>query len=150
MEIKSPNNIAERNPDMPTIFLAGSIEMGTVENWQAILAERYVKIGFTVFNPRRNDWNSEWEQKFTNPEFYQQVDWELTALEAADEIVIYFHPDTKAPISLLELGLFANSKKIKVICPDGFYRKGNVDIVCNKFKIPLYTSIGDFIERNYL
>jgi hypothetical protein len=49
---------------------------------------------------------------------------------------MYFSPETKSPISLLELGLYANSGKLVVYCPEGFWRKGNVDIVCEKYFIP--------------
>lgn len=51
---------------------------------------------------------------------------------------MYFSPNTKSPISLLELGLFARSGKVRVVCPEGFWRKGNVDIVCQYYNIPLY------------
>jgi hypothetical protein len=56
---------------------------------------------------------------------------------------MYFDPSTKSPISLLELGLFARSGKIKVICPDGFWRKGNVEVVCNYYNIPFYNNLKD-------
>jgi hypothetical protein len=47
----------------------------------------------------------------------------------------------------LELGLFAHSGKIRVICPSGFWRKGNVDIVCQYYNIPLYENFDDlFVE----
>lgn len=134
-----PANIALRNTDKPSVFLAGSIEMGAAENWQANIADYFHGLGFDVFNPRRDDWDSSWEQKFENPQFYQQVNWELHALESADLIVMYFAPDTKSPISLLELGLFAQSKKMIVICPDSFWRRGNVEIVCNRYGVPFYT-----------
>lgn len=56
--------------------------------------------------------------------------------EAADVIAIYLSPEAQAPISLLELGLFARSGKIVcVACPDGFWKKGNVEIICNRFGI---------------
>ena len=48
---------------------------------------------------------------------------------------MYFDPKTKSPISLLELGLFAKSGKLVVCCPDGFWKKGNVDIVCQRYKV---------------
>lgn len=48
---------------------------------------------------------------------------------------MYFDPSTKSPISLLELGLYARAGKMIVCCPDGFWRKGNVDIVCFRHKI---------------
>ena len=98
-----------------------------------------------ILNPRRDDWDSTWLQEIDNPKFREQVMWELDALEEADIIVMYFDPNTKSPISLLELGLFARSKKLIVYCPDGFWRKGNVDIVCRKYGVIQCISLTDFI-----
>jgi len=137
---KAPQNFAKRNRERKSVFLAGSIEMGKAENWQEEATKTFNLSGWDVLNPRRDDWDSSWTQDFENPQFYQQVNWELNALEHADLIVMYFDPNTKSPISLLELGLFARSNKLKVICPEGFWRKGNVDIVCNYYNIPLFDS----------
>lgn len=145
MVIKAPNNITIFN-SKPSIFLAGSIEMGNAENWQEELT-KYFEKDFNIFNPRRDDWDSSWIQSIDNPQFYEQVSWELNALEKADLIIMYFDPNTKSPISLLELGLYATSKKLHVICPEGFWRKGNVDIVCQKYDIPLYDSIESFKNK---
>lgn len=60
---------------------------------------------------------------------------------------MYFDPKTMSPISLLELGLYATSKKLHVICPEGFWRKGNIEIVCSKYNIPLYNSIEEFKNK---
>jgi len=98
-------------------------------------------------NPRRDDWDSSWEQKIENAQFKQQVEWELDALEYADWILMYFDPSTKSPISLLELGLFAETGKLIVCCPEGFWRKGNVDIVCEKYGVPQVDSIEELIEN---
>jgi len=136
-----PANIALRNRERKSVFLAGSIEMGKAENWQDEMGKYFHKEGWDVLNPRRDDWDSSWVQTFENAQFYQQVNWELNALEHADLIIMYFDPNTKSPISLLELGLFARSGKIRVVCPDGFWRKGNVEIVCNYYNIPLYNNI---------
>lgn len=71
-----------------------------------------------------------------NPEFKEQVDWELEHLESADLIVFYFDPNGKAPITLLEIGLFVSEfNNIIVCCPEGYWRKGNVDVVCNRYGI---------------
>jgi hypothetical protein len=134
-------NIALRNSARKSVFLAGSIEMGVAENWQDRVGKFFHDLGYDVFNPRREEWDSSWEQNFENPQFYQQVTWELNALENADLIIMYFDPSTKSPISLLELGLFARSGKLRVVCPDGFWRKGNVEITCNYYKIPLYNNL---------
>lgn len=56
---------------------------------------------------------------------------------------MYLDPNTKSPISLLELGLHANSKKLWVVCPDGFWRKGNVEVVCSLYDIPLFNSLDE-------
>lgn len=126
----------------PTIFLAGSIEMGTAEEWQANVIDK-IPLDVTFLNPRRDNWDSSWEQSINNPHFYEQVSWELDMLNLADIIFMYFDPNTKAPISLLELGLHASTSASKMIvcCPAEFYRKGNVDIVCQRYGIPVFTSL---------
>lgn len=61
----------------------------------------------------------------------------MTALDIAQVIFMYFDPATKSPISLLELGLHAADGKMIVCCPQGFWRRGNVKMVCERFDIPL-------------
>ena len=136
-----PQNIAIRNRSKKSIFLAGSIELGFAEKWQKNLGDWLLERNFNVFNPRREDWDSSWIQTYENPQFSQQVKWELNALEKSDIIIMYLDPNTKSPISLLELGLHANSKKLWVVCPDGFWRKGNVEVVCSLYDIPLFNSL---------
>lgn len=126
--------------DSFSIFLAGSIEMGAAEDWQTRLTNELESYPIAIFNPRRDEWDSSWVQSITNPNFNYQVNWELDMLTASDIIFMYFSPETKSPISLLELGLFADSDKMIVVCPDGFWRKGNVEIVCDRFDIPLYNT----------
>lgn len=141
--IKAPNKLIINNM---SIFLAGSIEMGKAIDWQTKITNELININITVLNPRRDDWDSSWEQKIENPKFYEQVTWELSALHKSDIIAMYFDPNTMSPISLLELGLFANSGKLIVCCPNGFWRKGNVDIVCQYYNIPQVDTIDQLIE----
>jgi nucleoside 2-deoxyribosyltransferase len=138
-----PQNIALRNRNFKSIFLAGSIEMGKAEDWQKTLGDWLLEKKFNVFNPRRKDWDSTWTQTYENPNFSQQVKWELNALDKADLIIMYLDPNTQSPISLMELGLFAHTKKLLVVCPDGFWRKGNVEVVCSLYDIPLFNSLDD-------
>lgn len=149
MKVITPPNPIPYKDNKRIIFLAGSIEMGKAENWQNKLISEFRDefIDVLVLNPRRNDWDSSWKQDYDNPQFYQQVQWELDSLDNADEIVMYFSPGTKSPITLLELGLYANSKKITVICADGFWRKGNVEIICQNYQIPLYNNLNEFITK---
>lgn len=130
------------------IFLAGSIEEGAAEQWQ----ERVVKAlsdvsGIVILNPRRDDWDDSWEQRAGNPQFFEQVAWELDMLDAADVVAMYLAPDTKSPISLLELGLCARSGKLMVCCPSGFWRRGNVEVVCQRWNIPLVETLDDLIAQ---
>lgn len=118
-----------------SVFLAGSIEMGVAEDWQTKVQKALVDRDCLVYNPRRDDWDSSWKQDKNNPKFREQVEWELAALERSSIIAMYFDPASKSPISLLELGLFAPTGKMVVCCPEGFWRKGNVDIVCEKYKV---------------
>jgi hypothetical protein len=119
-------------PGTRTVFLAGSIEMGVADDWQARMIA-LLDPGVVVLNPRRENWDATWRQSIDEPKFREQVEWELDGLERADVIAIWFAPDTKAPITLLELGLFARSGKVLVGCPDGFWRKGNVEVVCARY-----------------
>ena len=112
--------------------------MDTAENWQVKICEHFKYEDVILYNPRRDDWDSSWKQDMFDPNFFEQVNWELDKLEESDWIFIYFDPNTKSPISLLELGLFAKSDKIIVCCPIGFWRKGNVDIICMRYNLPLF------------
>lgn len=143
--IKAPDSIQSAiESGKFCVFLAGSIEMGGAENWQDI-AEQNLKCSY-IFNPRRVNWNSSWEQNVNNKKFVEQVEWELDALTRSNLILMYFDPNTKSPISLLELGLWARSGKLIVVCPEGFWRKGNVDVVCKKYKIVQKSSLNEAIE----
>ena len=148
--IKPPHSIMKNSEkNYKKIFLAGTIEMGNSEDWQSKISESLSDKPYTILNPRRVDWDSSWAQEFENPQFYQQVTWELNALDKADIIILYLLADSKSPISLLELGLYAASGKLLVCCPKGFWRKGNVDIVCERFNIPIYDNIGELLHNNF-
>jgi len=141
--VKAPQNY-ESEP-RPWIFLAGSIEMGKAEDWQESVGQVLSGHQGTLLNPRRDDWDSSWVQSIDNANFREQVEWELSGLERADKVILYLSPGTKSPISLLELGLFIE-KDLWVCCPDGFWRKGNVEIVCARHGKKLYESLGGLLN----
>jgi hypothetical protein len=144
MIFKPPMNIAKRDTNINHVFLAGSIEMGKAEDWQAEMTGFFNLHDWGVFNPRRDDWDPTWVQDFDNPQFAQQVNWELNALDNADFILMYFAPDTISPISLYEFGRYSESNKMAVVCPKGFWRKGNIEIGCHKDGIPLFDDFNSF------
>lgn len=137
----------ERAGDTFVVFFAGSIEMGAAEDWQAHVARGLEDLDVTVLNPRREAWDGSWPQDADFEPFRLQVEWELAGQERADLIAFYFAPDTRAPITLLELGLAAGRKRAVVCCPDGYWRKGNVDLVCRRFGIPVVRSLGELVTR---
>ena len=138
--ITSPQPITVEE-NRSTIFLAGSIEMGGAPDWQAQVIRELGDLDVVLLNPRRDDWNKAWKPERSDPNFRQQVEWELAALERADVIVMYLAPGTQSPISLLELGLYAQSRRLIVYCPDGFWRKGNVDVVADRYRITQVDSL---------
>jgi hypothetical protein len=142
---RAPDDISSLDSSAKSIFLAGSIEEDKAVNWQKScekeLSEKYI-----LLNPRRESWNSSWKQTIENPQFKEQVNWELNALEKADIIIMHFANNTKSPISLLELGLFAHSGKLKVVVESNFWRKGNIDIVCQKYNIEQFKTLNELIN----
>lgn len=119
--------------------------MGNAPNWQADLIAVLSDRDPTILDPRREEWDASWRQSIDEPKFRGQVEWELDGLERADLVAMWFAPETKAPITLLELGLHARSGKVIVGCPDGYWRKGNVEIVCARFSLPLVGEWGAFV-----
>ena len=148
IEIKPPHSFSDHT-DKKAIFLAGSIDMGVAIDWQAEVAKQLADDDILILNPRREEWDSSWEQKLENPQFRGQVEWELNAMERADKILIYFAPGTKAPVTMLEFGLHAgkNPEKLVVCAPDGFWRKGNIDITSLKYGVKQVETLGDLIAE---
>ncbi len=143
---KAPEKVPDDDFTTVRLFLAGSIDMGQAEDWQQKVTEELKDCNVIICNPRRDDWDKTQSQTADNPVFKQQVDWELENQENADVILMVLTADSKAPISLLELGLFAYTGKLIVYCHENFYRKGNIDIVCSRYDIDQVESLDDAIN----
>jgi hypothetical protein len=130
--------------DIPVVFLAGAIDQGSADDWQSEVVELLGDVDCIALNPRRKEWDKSWKQDMDNPKFREQVEWELKGLEQSSLIALCFTKESKAPISLLELGLHASGGKVIVHCPKGYWRKGNVDIVCARHGVPLLEDFEDF------
>ncbi|KAI1387887.1 uncharacterized protein F4822DRAFT_295205 [Hypoxylon trugodes] len=124
-----------------SVFLAGTTTKTEDRDWREVLTESLADRSLTIINPFRPDWDSTWREEVTCAPFREQVEWELDMQEKADIVVVYFHPTTEAPISLLELGLCARAKKAIVVCPKGYKKRGNVQIVCQRYGIEEVESI---------
>jgi hypothetical protein len=144
IEIKPPTRLAI-TADAVVVFLAGSIDMGGATRWQSDACTGIGDLATLVLNPRRDDWDASWRQSIEDAQFRTQVEWELDGLERADVIAMWFERDSKSPITLLELGLHARGGKVVVGCPEGFWRRGNVEVVCARFGVPLLDTFDGFI-----
>ncbi|KAI0173457.1 hypothetical protein GGR52DRAFT_543161 [Hypoxylon sp. FL1284] len=113
-----------------SVFLAGTTTPTADRDWRALMTELLADLPVTVINPYRPDWDSSWREEMDCQPFREQVQWELGMQDFADVIVFYFDPSTLAPITLLELGLAARTAKPIVVCPQGYQKRGNVQIVC--------------------
>lgn len=145
--IKAPNPIPYNMKMKPKVFLAGSIDMGKAENWQERVEKELSKYDILILNPRRDDWDWTWEQSINNQKFYEQVNWEQDMLHTSWIQTFYFDPNGQSPITLMEFGKWARHHTSVVCCPPGFWRKGNVDIMCKRHNITLTENIDDFISE---
>lgn len=135
-----------------SIFLAGSIDMGSARDWQRDMLGALTSYSVTVLNPRRDDWDSSWVQAIDNEQFREQVCWEQRGLAQADLRVFVFTGSSKSPITLLELGQAAGLAHGRapiddslICCEPQFYRRGNVEIVAKLRGLPIYESVHDLV-----
>lgn len=130
-----------------SVFLAGTTTSVDKVDWRDTLSASLAEHPITIFNPNRPDWDSTWREEITFAPYREQVLWELDKQAKADLVVVYFHPATLAPISLLEFGLSAQIPgKVVAVAPEGYKKRGNVQIVCQKFGIQFLDSIDGLHE----
>ncbi|KAF2792774.1 hypothetical protein K505DRAFT_325923 [Melanomma pulvis-pyrius CBS 109.77] len=149
---QSPEYVVYKPPfrptiDKPSVILYGSIEQNTAVDWQTALASSLSDLPIAILNPRRDDWDSSWVEDISFPKFKEQVEWEMDYAQVADVIVFYFAPGTLTPVTLLELGMYAGTGKAVVCCPPGFYKRGNVQIVCLRYGVPFIESLDELKEQ---
>ncbi|KAH6618696.1 hypothetical protein C7974DRAFT_35246 [Boeremia exigua] len=125
----------------PSVILYGSIEPNPAADWQTSLAASLSDLPVEILNPRCDAWDSTWIEDISDLRFKEQVEWEMDHAKVADVIAFYFKPGTLTPITLLELGMYAGTGKAVVCCPDGFYKRGNVQLVCQRYGIELLGSL---------
>lgn len=131
----------------PSVILYGSISPATP--WQDHLTASLSDLPITIINPVCAAWDNTWVEDASDPRFVAQVNWEMDHGRLADVIVVYFVPGTQAPISLLEMGQCAamyGGEKVVVCCPEGFWKRGNVKVVCGRLGVPVVESVEE-VER---
>lgn len=130
-----------------TVFLAGTIDMGESEDWQTLVSERIASKTEFIYNPRRPEWDATWKQTIDSLEFNNQASWELLMIERADFVLINLLPGSKSPVTMAEFGLCCALKPSATIvcCPDGFWRKGNIDIMGERYGVPVYETLDEAV-----
>ena len=126
-----------------SIFLAGTIDDGKSEDWQAKLIKDLSDDNqeVSILNPRRSNWGD-----ISKNALHKQITWELDHLEKADIIFMYIIGTSKSPISLLEMGIHIKDSKLIVVCEPEFYRYDNVRITCEYYNAEIYDSLGEGID----
>lgn len=143
--MEEPSEEEIRSGYYVTIFLAGTIDMGNSENWQAALVETFSSSEgrYILYNPRRDTFTN------TPEEMEYQVNWELDHLEKSQIIIMNILGSSKSPVTLLEMGLFMKSGKLLVACEPDYYRHSNVLLTCARYNVPLYPSLQSLIQEQF-
>lgn len=141
VQIITPND-TDQNPRYPTtsVFLAGPTEIPWRTSFLATLrslTEEVPHPNITVYDPFQHRWDGSWREDLADDRFRAQVEWELERQESATIVALFFHGDSKAPLSLLELGLSARSGKAVVGCDEAYWKRGYVQAVCRRYGVPL-------------
>lgn len=131
-DVMSPNFV-------PTIFLAGAIDMGAAVDWQAYVIDKLQDKRCILFNPRR-------ATAFTPAMLDEQIEWELDAMTHADAILMWFPKDSKAPVAMFETGLFLESGKLYLGVEPGFYRARNLELTSQYFSRRIFGSLDELLD----
>lgn len=128
-------------------LLAGASEMDSSSRWQETVASFISKAGHIALCSRLQDSKLS-TSSFENAHFFQVRSWELDALELAEFVVFHLDASSKSPEGILELGYAAAKfpKKVCVICPEGFWCKGLVDILCYREDLMKYKSVEEMLD----
>lgn len=148
----SPDFVVYKPPhrptvDRPSVILYGSISQDADVNWRTELASALSDLPIAILNPHRDDWDSSWVEDISFPKFKEQTEWEMDYAKVADVIAFHLGQDTLAPISLLELGMYAGSGKAVVCCHPKFKKRGNVQMVCARYGIQLMDELDELKEE---
>lgn len=143
--VRSPSLV---RPTGPTVFLGGSIEMGTAEMWQPRVAQRFIDAGVSVLDPRRDAWDASLNQDPSQGSVFEtQVSWELAGMERADLVFFRICEDTASIVSMLEIGLNVGRKPVVIQVDDGYQRRGNIIVTAGRYRIPCFRSEDDAVSE---
>lgn len=68
-------------------------------------------------------------------------------MENADVIAVFLGKAAKAPIGMMEMGLWARDRKVVVCVQKGFWKEGNVRIVCERYGLHICEEVEELAEK---
>lgn len=118
------------------VYLSGAM---TGEDWQSKFTNELDSLRVDVFSPRYPS-----SHTVTPPDGL--FEWEIDHMSIANVIAFNFIPDEDCSSALIALGMYAKTDRIIVCCPDGFFKKGDIDALCNREDIPQVDSLDLLIK----
>jgi len=134
MLFTSKNTLPINKDNLRSIFLAGSMDHRQEHSWRDEIIGEFGS--HHIFDPTHAQ-----HDDLSNAELKHHIMWELEAMQQSDFILLNFLKDSKSPISLVELGLYAQSGKLIVVCPQEFYKHNYVHILCEKYSTPIFNTL---------
>ena len=102
----------------------------------------------TIIDAWRDDYDDSPVQFKPNQRSAIQYRWELLNLPRVDVVAVYFAPDSKAPVSLLDFGLAAarDATKLVVYCEDDSHLRCHVEHICQEMHVFLVDTFDEFVR----
>ncbi|WP_165748396.1 nucleoside 2-deoxyribosyltransferase domain-containing protein [Cellulophaga sp. Z1A5H] len=129
-----------KESDQRYIFLAGSMASNQSVNWRNQVVNSLPN-SYQFLDP-----TNEHHDTLNALQMKKHVEWELDAMAMADIVLLNFLPNALSPISLVELGLYASSKKLYVVCPKAFYKSSYVVTLCERYHTPTFKTLQEAID----
>ena len=151
-QIIKPDSQSQYQIHDVSVFIAGTISNGAASDWAKKVEEYFEKKNISLYNPRRDSWIGSFEQRKSNEVFNIQVNWEIDNIKDVDAIFFYFESNSVSPITIGELYYLCGmlecneEKDIIVYCPDDFNKKGNIEIMCDKYNIPIFNDFHSSLD----
>ncbi|SEC82566.1 Nucleoside 2-deoxyribosyltransferase like [Tenacibaculum sp. MAR_2009_124] len=141
MVYKSDKNLPQKSNSKKLVFLAGSLSIDKIDNWRNTLVNSY-STNFDFIDPTNDNY-----VLLNTSQMEKHINWELEGLELSDIIFMNLLPESKSPISMVELGLYAKSNKLIICCPEIFYQYRYIKTIAKKYNAALFTELEKGIQH---
>ena len=118
------------------VYFSGAM---TGEDWQSKFTTKLEDLRVDVFCPR-------YPSSHTVPAPDGLFEWEIDHMSIANVIAFNFISNEDCSSALIALGMYARTDRIIVCCDDEFYKKGDIDALCDREDIPQVDSLDLLIK----